>query len=77
MDERWETASSVVLNVLYGLAVVVLVIASVPSLRGWLAAVGGRQRYAWRYGRWLASRVPEPGWTNQLQRDDLPQERPT
>jgi hypothetical protein len=77
VDERWETTSAVVMNVLYAVAVVVMVIASVPSLRNWLAAVGERQRYAWRYGRWLASRVPEPNWTHQLQRDDLPQERPT
>lgn len=74
MDERWEVATAVLVNVAYTVAVLAIVLLSVPSLRAGLAALGGRQAHAWRYGRWLASRTPTPEWTTLLERNDLPAE---
>ena len=74
MDEQWETTSTVILNVLYIALVAAMFVMIVPGLRARLAALGGRQAYAWRYGRWLGSRAPMPQWTQLLKREDLPQE---
>ena len=74
MDEQWETTSTVILNVLYMALVAAMFVMIVPSLRARLAALGDRQAYAWRYGRWLGSRAPMPQWTTLLEREDLPQE---
>ena len=74
MDERWETATAVVLNLLYVAMVAALFVMVIPGVRVRLAAFGGRQAYAWRYGRWLSSQTPPPQWTRLLEREDLPQE---
>ena len=74
MDERWETTTTVVLNLLYVAMVAAMFVMIVPGVRTRLAALGGRQAFAWRYGRWLASQTPPPQWTRQLVREDLPQE---
>ena len=74
MDEDTAATIHVVLNILYCLMAATLVIMAVPSLRARLATLGGRQAYAWRYGRWLGSRAPTPQWTRLLEREDLPQE---
>ena len=74
MDERWEATTNVISNLVYlGLAVA-MVVMLIPGLRVRLAAFGGRQAYAWRYGRWLGSQTPAPQWTRLLEREDLPQE---
>lgn len=75
MDERWEVASSVLINVAYTVAVLVMIVMAVPTLRAGLVTVAGHQAHAWRYGRWLGSRARPPAWTALLAREDLPAER--
>ena len=74
MDERWETTTAVILNLVYVAMAAALFVMVIPGLRVRLAALGGRQAYAWRYGRWLGSQTPPPQWTRLLEREDLPQE---
>lgn len=74
MDERWEATTTVIVNVLYVAILTAMFVMIVPSLRARLATLGGRQAYAWRYGRWLGSQTPTPRWTRLLEREDLPQE---
>ncbi len=74
MDERWETATAVTINLLSALVLVAMLMMAVPPLRSRLTAVAGKQAYAWRYGRWMASQTPTPRWTQLLKRDDLPAE---
>ena len=75
MDDRWETVTAVLVNVVYTVAVLAMVALAVPSLRLSLAAIGSRQVHAWRYGRWLQGRRRPPAWTQLLTREDLPAER--
>lgn len=74
MDDRWEVASAILVNVAYTVAVVAMVVLTVPQLRAGLLVVGRQQVHAWRYGRWLQGRSRPPQWTALLSRDDLPQE---
>jgi len=75
MDERLEAWTAVAVNALYALALVAMIFAAVPQLREPALDFWRGQLYAWQRGRWLAGRRPLPGWTRQLQREDLPQER--
>lgn len=74
MDDRWETATAVVVNVVYAVAVIAMVVLATPPLRAGLLVIGRQQVHAWRYGRWLAGRTRPPAWTTLLERDDLPAE---
>lgn len=74
MDERWETTTTVLLNLAYVVLVAALFVMVIPGVRTRLGAFGGKQVFAWRYGRWLGSQTPAPQWTRLLEREDLPQE---
>lgn len=75
MDDRWEVASAVVVNVLYLAAMAGVVLALFPAARSHLSGFTARQVHAWRYGRWLASRAPLPPWTAALTARELAAER--
>lgn len=63
-----------VMYVAYLGAALVMVALMIPGVRQ-AAATGLRQQAtAWRYGRWLGSRTPPPGWTQALTRAELPDE---
>ena len=72
--DRWETASVVLFNVAYTVAVAAMVLLMVPPVRAGLARWSLTQLHAWRYGRWLQGRTRPPQWTELLARDDLPAE---
>jgi len=74
MDERTATIVSVAYQVAYCCAVAAMLLMLFPAARLYLWHVGADQLYAWRRGRWLASRTPPPSWTAELVRDDLPHE---
>lgn len=74
-EERFELVTAAAVNVLYCAALAAMIFAAWPA--GRMVALGfwRQQVYAWRHGRWLASRRPAPQWTELLAREDLPQEQ--